>query len=613
MLPDREALPAGPAGEDAGLAIASRDEDLLNAWDRLLAIAALYPPDNTRFRDSLDSWRESLRPLGRADGSLCVEIGRDGRLACEGRILAPERVVHSRFYPLLLGIGVEHLLVSLAIAPAAMHRFLAILRDAQRTAERAIGFQHAALPALPPGVTVALRSFGSPGEVLLGTAESGAAGAAGSGASLPPAEAPGPAVPAPASAPAPTPSPSLSNPHLSLQGDTLHALEDQLTESAAALYRSITEGLAPDPAPEPSAASPAADSPSKPAHSQAPLFDADSLQARLDGLDGELPFSAEQLVPSPAEWLAFLLQQALAPEAGDVRERARVGLAAQLAQPIDLQSLQMLLSAGEQLLAGGNADAVDVQLPLLLAPLAEQAPALQSLLTAWVEGASGVAREMLWPHLADALLGGLVPVSLAQLRCADGEPAFALAEEAFPRLLARLEQRPALLDARLAPTVFRPLRSELRPLLLVLLQSSRSAAAGAQLSAALREATLPAPLAALLTLLGDFKPSQRELYRLLLRADEESAALAREAAGHAIGVLQRLPRNERGRAEVTECLLALEAAPAGEADALLDRVILERRLPFWPAWPSAARRQANALKARRRRNFAAARREGRQP
>lgn len=571
MLPDREALSAGPAGDNAGLAIASRDEDLLNAWDRLLAIAALYPPDNTRFRDSLDTWREALRPLARPDGSLCVEIGRDGRLACEGRVLATPRVVQSRLYPLLLGIGVEHVMISLAIAPAAMHRFLAILRDAQRAAERSIGFQHAELPALPPGVTVALRRFGSPGEE-------------------------GP------------------------------ALEDRLTENATALYHSLTEGFAPDPAPPPDSAlppepplppepgpPPAAAPAAKPATPPPLPFDADSLQACLGRLESELPFGADQLIPSPPEWLAFLLQQALAPEESPASERARVDLAGQLVQPICLQGLQMLLSAGEQILAAGDTDAVDAQLPLLLAPLAEQAPALQSLLSAWVEGASATAREALWPHLAEALLGGRVPVSLAQLRGADGEPALALRAEATARVHARLEQRPALLNASLATAVFRPLRPELRPLLLMLLQSSRSAAAGAQLHAALRASALAPPLAALLTLLGDFRPSHRELYRLLLRADEEPAALAREAAGHAIGVLQRLPRPERGRPEVAACLLALEAAPAGEADALLDRVILERRLPFWPAWPAAARRQASALKSRRRRQFAAARREGRQP
>jgi len=605
MLPDREALPAGPAGEDAGLAIASRDEDLLYAWDRLLAIAALYPPDNTRFRGSLDAWRETLRPLARSDGSLCVEIGRDGRLACEGRVLAPARVVQSRFYPLLLGIGVEHVLISLAIAPAAMHRLLVILRDAQRTAERSIGFQHAELPALPAGVTVALRSFGSPGETLLRAADGDPAHEQQRGAEL------SPEVTAPEHA---VPAPVLSNPHVGLQGETIHALEDRLTENVTALYRSLTQDLAPDPVPATEPSAPPVAAPAPKAATPPPLpFDADSFQARLGRLEGELPLGAEQLGPSQAEWLAFLLQQALAPEESDARERARVDLAAQLAQPVGLQGLQMLLSAGEQLLAGGDADAVDAQLPLLLAPLAKQAPALQSLFPAWVDGASAVAREMLWPHLADALLGGLVPVSLAQLRSADGETALALAEEARPRLLARLEQRPSLLDASLPAAIFRPLRPELRPLLLLLLLSSRSVIAGAQLHAALRESGLPPPFAALLTLLGDFKPSHRELYRLLLRADEEGAALAREAAGHAIGVLQRLPRAERGRPEVADCLLTLEAAPAGEADALLDRVTLDRRLPFWPAWPRAARRQASTLKGRRRRHFAAARREGRQP
>lgn len=606
MLPDREASPAGRAGEDAGLAIASRDEDLLNAWDRLLAIAALYAPENTRFLASLSAWRESLRPLARPDGSLCVEIGRDGRLACEGRVLAPERVAQSRLYPLLLGIGVEHLLVSLAIAPAAMHRFLAILRDAQRVAERSIGFQHAELPALPPGVTVALRSFGSPGETLLSVtedhpAQGGAQGGASGGAEAPPAATPNEVAP-------------LSNPHVGLQDETTRALEARLTQDASALYRSLTAGLAPDPAP---AGDPAAapSTPAKPEAAPTPPapFGVDSLEARLGRLERELPFGVEQLGPSPTEWLAFLLQETLSPTSGGAGERARVEVTTLLGQPLPLQGLQMLLSAGEQLLADGDAQAVDAQLPLLLAPLAEQAPALQSLFTAWAEGAKAGAREMLWPHLAEALLSGRAPVSLAQLRGADGEPALALADEAAARVLARLEQRPALLDARLAPAVFRPLRPELRPLLLLLLQGSRSSAAGAQLHAALREMPLPAPFAALLTLLGDFKPSHREFYRLLLRADEEGPALAREAAGLALLVLQRLPRAERGRAEIPDCLLALEAAPPGEADALLDRVILERRLPFWPAWPGAARRQASALKGRRRRNLAAARREGRQP
>jgi len=581
---DRDAQRQGGEGDVSAPAVASREDDLLNAWDRLLAIAALYPAQNTRFHDAVTEWREALRAVARADGSVCIEVGREERLAHEGRVQPPERVARSRLYSLLTGIGVEHVVLTINIGVEALHRLLAVLRETQQAAERSIGFQRAELPELPAGVTVKLRSFGSPGEAGLGAAGAGGAATAASGPS--------------------TELPEVNNPHVGVQSDLARSIEERLTVQATSLYRSLTQGAVPETlsAATPSeSASDGSGERARPGGAPALPFDAEQLRARLARLEVGLPFDTDLLGPSQPEWLALLVQLALADGDDPTALHARAELARSLERELGLQEIQILVAAAESLLTARDAERVDARLPLLLDPLAGRGQQLQAMLTALVEGVDAERRELLWPHLADALLREAVAPSLALLKGADGATALALPAAAIPGALARLEARPALQAGRISPAVFRPLRAEMRPLLFVLLQSSRGVAAGGQLRAALLEAAPPAPFAGLLALLGDFKPSQREFYRLLLGAGEESGpTLGREAAALALHTLQRLPSSERRRPEVGDALLALTAAPPGEADALLAALLAERRFFFLPAWPAAARRQAQQVQLHRR-------------
>ena len=591
LSPDREAPRTDGAGDSIAPAVASREDDLLNAWDRLLAIAALYPAQNTRFHDAVAEWRHALRPVARADGSFCIEVGREDRLAHEGHVQPTERVARCRLYPLLMGIGVEHIVLSIDIADEALHRLLALLREARRAADRSIGFQHAELPELPAGVTVTLRSFGNPGETALGSVQPGSSG--GEGGAPDGAASPG------------APRSDVHNPHVGVQSDLARSLEDRLTAQATTLYRNLTRDAMPEATSETAVRETAAESPPERSVRKvdpALPLDAQRLHAQLAQLDTGARFDSTLLGPSQPEWVALLLQHALVNDAGATALSARRELATALERELGLQEIQIVVTACEGLLDAGDAEQADALLPLLLDPIAQQQKRLEPVLTALADGADAKRRELLWPHLADALLREAVSPSFAQVKGADGETALALPAEARSRVLGRLEAQPALQTGRIAPSIFRPLRAEMRPLLLVLLQSSRGSTVGGQLRAALLESPPPAPFAGVLALLGDFKPSQREFYRLLI-ADEAEAGLAlgREAASLALQVLLRLPRGERRRPEVSDTLRALMAAPPGEAEALLASVLAERRLLFLPAWPAAARRQAQQIQRRRHR------------
>ncbi len=394
------------------------------------------------------------------------------------------------------------------------------------------------------------------------------------------------------------------NPHVGVQSDLARSLEDRLTAQAATLYRKLTRDAVPEAISEAvdseTAAEPPAGEGGRTVDPALPL-DAQRLHAQLARLDTGARFDSTLLGPSQPEWVALLLQHALVNDAGATALRARQELAAALERELGLQEIQIIVTVCEGLLDAGDAERADALLPLLLDPLAQQRR-LEPVLSALADGADAKRRELLWPHLADALLCEAVTVGLAQVKGADGESALALPADARSRVLERLEARPALQAGRIAASVFRPLRPEMQPLILVLLQSSRGSTVGDQLRAALLESPPPAPFAGVLALLGDFKPSQREFYRLLIAdAAEAGPALDREAASLALQILPRLPRGERRRPEVGDALRALVAAPTGEAEALLASVLAERRLLFLPAWPAAARGQAQQIQKRRHR------------
>jgi hypothetical protein len=635
--------------ESARSALASRDEALLNAWDRLLAIASLYPAGNTRFLEAVALWREAMRQVCRADGTVCIEVGRDDRLAHEGRVQSAERVSRSRLYPLLVGIGVENVVLSMEIAPEALHHTLLVLQDTHRITERTVGLQHAELPPLPEGVSISLRSFGSPGAELPGTTaptrhlgdpgedggsgggngglgnaggsntgagrtgggstgaggsgggSTGAGGAGGSGAG---AGSPGLGLP-PGIMDAPAlvgEYPAVRNPHVGAQGEAGETLEERLTQRATQLFHDLTRDTVPEPLPHPVDARPQETRGARDPRQQAPFGPAD-LVAKLQDLDPSLPFEGQQIGPCQPEWLALLLQFAQGRDDVPYAQRARQIIPRVLARDLGLHELQTVVSAAEDLLESGDAPRVDTLLPLVLGPLTATPELLERALAALARGVDATGRECLWPHLADALLRERVPLGLAQVHGIDGRSALALPAEARPRVLARLETRAPLLSLPLPPSIVQPLRPELRDLHLVLLSSSRGASLGPLLHDALLAASppLPAPHAGLLALLGAYRPQYREYYRLLLEAegDVDHAARAQEAANLALRALQKMSRRGRQRPEVADALAALAAAPPGDADALLASIQTERWLFILPAWPAEVRRQAERLQARR--------------
>lgn len=595
LRPDRDVNRPPSGDESAQPALASRDETLLNAWDRLMAIASLYPAGNSRFLEAVELWRAAMRQVSRGDGTFCVEVGRDDRLAHEGQVQSTERVARSRLYPLLVGIGVESMVLSTELSPEALHRTLSLLQETHRITERAIGFQRAELPPLPAGVSISLRSFGSPGASAPGLgAPTGNPGGGPGGLGRA-------GVDGHEDAPALVGAyPAVSNPHIGGQGHAAETLEERLTARATRLFDALTGDVVPEALPHPVTPRPDEAAHTRRDRVDAPFGPAD-LVAKVKTLDPALPFEGQQLGPCQPEWLALLLQFAQTEEDVPHAQRARHILPRVLARELGLHELQTVVSAAEDLLEGGDLDRADALLPLVLEPLAAQPELLERVLAALARGVNAAGREGLWPHLADAILRELVPAGLAQIRGLDGEAALALPAEARARAVTRLEARPALQSRPLPLAIVQPLRPELRDLHFVLLASSRSASMGPLLRDALLAATppLPAPHAGLLALLGAYRPQYREYYRLLLDGDDNHAARAQEAATLALRALQRLPRRERQRPEVADALAALAAAPPGDADALLASIQTERRLLFLSAWPATARRQAERLQSRR--------------
>lgn len=582
---------------------ANSESALLNAWDRLIAIAALYPASNGRFREIAAEWREKLTAVAPTE-AVVIEVGRDGRLAHDGRVHAPEQVGKSRLYPLLADTGVETVTVERGIDAEALHRFIAIFRELGQIAERSIGFQRVELPELPPGIAVRLRRFSTAERQGIVCAEPEA------DAELGPGEAPlvsedpdrlaEEAVGDGAGA--------THNPHVGAQSAAGRRLEELLTFGATALHRRLTETESEEEAesaePEPL---PDAPDPESPPQSAAPPrreategFDTAELKRRL----AEAEAAGAGFMPEerdPAEWLALVLKLTLHDDLPGIDEQLQEQLTAALVTTPDLQAVQILLSALEELISRGSAEAVDHRLPRVFAALGEHEGLRSRLLAELYAGSDARGLELLWPHLADALLRGLPGLLPAVL--ADNQrllPGFDADE--LGGILPRLEALPALLEGRIHASLFAPRQPALNGLYIALLHSSRGQTAGGFLMRALRESPPAQPYADLIALLGGYRARYREFIRQLLAAEcgrggyDELPALGGALAFRRLG---RIKGKGRERPELRR-VLDLLAFAADDIEPLLERICNERRWLFLRAWPADLRKRAQALLLRRR-------------
>ncbi len=583
------------------------DDSLLNAWDRLLAIAVLYSSDNARFRKAVLEWREAIGSLVSSD-RIELEIGTDFRLAHCGQVHEAKRVERSRLYPLLLSIGAERLCLPRNIGNEDLHVLLKRLRESSQKAERARDFVHSDPTDLPSCVELRLRSFGA-GEYVQGLEEVESTSEVPSTSEM--LIASGDAEEEPSDIE--VVEEVLDNPHLAAGSGLARSIEDKLRASATELHRDLLRGVEGTidskdlEAREPESTPPAAKTPvspkvSPPSHSNSPppkTFDAVALQKRMDvepdgfaGTDG-----------SDGEWISLLVQLLDDERKGIDPEMLLGELGNMLSDVPGLQAVQVLLSALEDLVNAGDAARVDRLFPRLIGLLAPY-PAFQAdIFVELMVGVGMVGQEMLWPHLANALLRGS-PELLSRIKKSGSGHEEMLAPELRERVLPRFEACWAMVEGQIDATLFQPRRRALISLYLMLLCSTRSETAGNLLSRSFKAKAPAEPHASLLKLMGGYRSNHREYYSLLIQADGAPTViedLNREAAELVRQELEHLPRASRRHPELLILITAMTAGSPGKVDELLVRIQKQRRLLVLHTWPAAARREAARVASERSR------------
>jgi hypothetical protein len=223
--------------------------------------------------------------------------------------------------------------------------------------------------------------------------------------------------------------------------------------------------------------------------------------------------------------------------------------------------------------------------------------------------ASGDARvvERVWPHLANELVLGLPAEALGvERRLLDR--LLETPPELFTSAAARVAQLACVrteLDGR-PRLLFAPPRVELRLLFLALASVPDAKSFGALLLRELREAPLPLPGAQAFAALRHADDRERRFLLAFLRQEggaNGAAALDRLAARTLVDALARLPVESRGEPWVVLAIGGLGALGSVEGDALLARVLSERRLFLFPTWPDVCRRKAREARERRAQAF----------
>ncbi len=612
-------LPENPSLDTEALSSAScvvlADDSLLNAWDRLLAIAVLYPAGNSRFRNAVLEWREAVDSLVTSD-RIELEIGTDFRLAHCGHAHEPKRVERSRLYPILLSIGAERLCLPRGISDEDLHVLLKRLRESAQKAEQARDFVHADPTDLPACVELRLRSF-SARECIQGLEDvkSTSEAASGSIAGLSTSEVQNSSVEAEDElSDIEVVDEVLENPHLAAGSGLARSIEDKLKASATELHRDLLRGVEgtidpkdlaaqePDPAP-PAARAPASPKPGSQSQSNSlppNAFDAVALQKLMDAEAADFSGTAG----TDGEWISLLVQLLDEERKGLDPELLLDELGEMLSDAPGLQAVQVLLSALEDLVNADDAARVDRLFPLLFGLLA-QYPVLQAdVFVELMVGVGMVGQEMLWPHLANALLRGS-PELISSIKKSGNGHVASLAPELRERVLPRFEACWAMVDGQIDPSLFQPRRQAFTSLYYMLLRSTRSDTAGNLLSRSFKTKAPAEPHASLLKQMGGYRSNHREYYSLLIQTDGALGVvedLNREAAELARQELEQLPRTSRRHSELLILITAMTPGSPGPVDELLDRIQKQRRLLVLPAWPAAARREAARVAAERSRS-----------
>lgn len=211
--------------------------------------------------------------------------------------------------------------------------------------------------------------------------------------------------------------------------------------------------------------------------------------------------------------------------------------------------------------------------------------------------------ERLWPHLANELVLGLPGEALAvERRLFDAllRTPPALLSAGTPRVTplgccrAELDGSPRLL--------FSPMRGEFLLLFLAIANVPEAKSFLALLLRVLRESPPPLPGVEAFVVLRHGDDWVRRYLQAFLRQEGGAggaAQLDRLAARTLIDALSHQPVEARGEPWVAQAIVALGSLANPEGDALLERIVSERRLLLFPTWPDDCRRKAKAARERR--------------
>jgi hypothetical protein len=289
--------------------------------------------------------------------------------------------------------------------------------------------------------------------------------------------------------------------------------------------------------------------------------------------------------------LAETLGDAAEPQVANAMAAQLCALLVPPPSPAESESLAAGLGA---LLRRLDARGIDRVLPMVVEALGDGHAAL------WVAPALQVAPsldaerfESLWPHLANEALHG------PRLKTSSHYPSLLAQIERLSRTclapaMRRLQRLDALAKGHIEKHAFRPARPALAAFYAALLGSSQGARVGVHLLAELRERPPTWLPTEFLRCVATPDAECREFLAQLLDAEDERARRAAEQrAGRALAA--RLLTVSHERAQEPWVVAAIEAFGARgirEAEGALRRVVDERRMSLWPAWPSEHRRAA---------------------
>ncbi len=200
----------------------------------------------------------------------------------------------------------------------------------------------------------------------------------------------------------------------------------------------------------------------------------------------------------------------------------------------------------------------------------------------------------LWPYLVNEIL--VTGPGAAPHLCAEAcALAVSLSEEAVRVALPRLESLECVHGQKIAGDVFRSPAPDLRRVLAWLLETSRGALVARHLATVMREGAAGGLATAVLPLIDQGTPPERQFLAAWLRTPDPSRPtpdVLRLAAPLMVAGLASLPAERRRESWVLGTIAVLGRSRSPLAVELLRRIVAERRLRLFPVWPAACRRAA---------------------